>query len=109
MPRDILSAPTKLSDRDISRQLDVHKATICRWRIKGVPLPDGSRLRLPYTRAGKRAYVHPDDLREFLAAMTNADQQRHQQPGHTSADVWRSHPPRGRARRAEQEADEMGI
>ena len=109
MPRSIIDAPTKLTDRDISRQLDVHKATVCRWRVKGIPLADGSRLRLPYTRAGKRAYVHPEDLREFLAKLTEADHQRQQQPYHPPADAKQNHSPRSRARRAEEEADEMGI
>ncbi len=110
MPRSIIDTDDKLTDRDTSRRLGVHKATICRWRVKGVPLADGSRLRLPYTRVGKKAYVHPDDLRDFLDQLTMADERRHSdggtvQPARTARVSRRS----SRAEEAEREAQRLGI
>lgn len=112
MPRNILECDQKLSDADIARQLAVHKATICRWRIRGIPLPDGRRLRLPYTRTGRRAYVHPDDLRDFLGQLTASDEQAHRQRDRQQHRTTTSAPQRGRPTRAEQaerEADELGL
>lgn len=108
MPRNIIDSDRRLTDQDISRQLGVHKATACRWRLKGIPLPDGRRLRLPYTRAGKRAYVHPDDLRDFLDALTAADEHAHEHEPSSprTADVPRRS---SRAEQAEREADELGL
>jgi len=76
MPCDILSADERLTDQLIAHRLGTHKATVCRWRTRGVSLPDGRRLRLPYTRAGKRALIHPDDLSAFLKRLTDADAER---------------------------------
>ena len=108
MPRSIIDTDERLTDQDISRKLGPHKATVCRWRVKGIPLPDGSRLRLPYSRVGKRSYVHPDDLRDFLDKLTEADQQRHDSP---PREVRIARAPRrtSRAELAQREAEELGI
>lgn len=71
--RNILDSPRRLQDRDIARLLGVHKSTVCRWRVRGMPSTEG-RLCLPYTRCGKKAYVHPDDLADFLGRLTAAEQ-----------------------------------
>ncbi|MEX2673804.1 MAG: hypothetical protein WD294_17020 [Phycisphaeraceae bacterium] len=110
MQRSILDAENIFTDLTISRRLKIHKATVCRWRTRGVSLPDGTRRRLLYTRCGKRALVHPDDLRDFLTALTTADQEHL-----NGSDEGR--PPRSsirrrpvsRAEQAEREADELGL
>jgi hypothetical protein len=50
----------------------VHKATINRWINPGYPLRDGTRVRLPATRAGSRWLIDPNDLDAFFAALADA-------------------------------------
>jgi hypothetical protein len=48
----------------------VHPATVVRWITGGCPARDGTRVKLPATRAGSRWLVRPADLEAFFAALT---------------------------------------
>lgn len=102
-----LAREQRHTDGSLASALDVDKATICRWRIKGILLPDGSRLRLPYTRIGRRAFIHPEDARAFLDALTAADDDRHNRVPYTPTPRRPQRP--SRAQQAEREAAELGI
>jgi hypothetical protein len=47
-----------------------HVATITRWATVGVPLRDGTRLRLCAVRAPGRWLVTPDAVAEFIDRLT---------------------------------------
>lgn len=49
-----------------------HPSTLTRWILKGVLLPDGSRLHLKAVRAGCRWLVDPADWTDFLNRQTAA-------------------------------------
>lgn len=110
MASHILDIPAdqRHTDLSLARALDIDKATVCRWRLKGVLLPSGDRLRLRYYRVGKRAFIHPDDAKAFMDALTAADEQHREQ---RRPEVRTARAPRrsSRAEQAEREAQELGI
>ena len=85
-----------------------HRSTLWRWARKGIELPDGSRVHLRVRRLGRWTLVAPEDIDSFSAALTEADDHRHQQPQH---EVRTARAPRrsNRAERAQREAEELGI
>jgi hypothetical protein len=50
----------------------MHPATLTRWILAGVPLPDGSRLKLRAVRVGAKWMTRQDWIQEFIAAQTTA-------------------------------------
>jgi len=112
MASHILDIPKdqRHTDLSLARALGLDKATVCRWRLKGILLSSGDRLRLKYHRVGKRAYIHPDDAKQFIDELSNADEQARASSASRAHGHARS-PRRSstRAERAEREAESLGI
>jgi hypothetical protein len=62
--------PTLLTPVTIARTHDCHPSAVVRWIQKGTPLSTGSRLRLAAIRTPGGWRVRPEDLEQFLEALT---------------------------------------
>ena len=61
---------TLLTPVVIARTHDCHPSAVVRWIQKGTPLSTGSRLRLAAVRTPGGWRVKPEDLEQFLEALT---------------------------------------
>jgi hypothetical protein len=61
---------TLLTPVVIARTHDCHPSAVVRWIQKGTPLSTGSRLRLAAVRTPGGWRVKPEDLDQFLEALT---------------------------------------
>jgi hypothetical protein len=61
---------TLLSPVVIARTHDCHPSAVVRWIQKGTPLSTGTRLRLAAVRTPGGWRVRPEDLEDFLEALT---------------------------------------
>jgi hypothetical protein len=62
--------PALLTPVVIARTHDCHPSAVVRWIQKGTPLSTGSRLRLAAVRTPGGWRVRPEDLEDFLEALT---------------------------------------
>ncbi len=54
-------------------------STLWRWARKGIPV-EGERYYLLMKRIGGRVFIDPEDLREFIDTVTEADEARWRGP-----------------------------
>ena len=54
---------------ELARQHRTNPSTIFRWVVKGLPGGDGTRVRLPALRRGKRYLTTPRAVERFFAAL----------------------------------------
>jgi hypothetical protein len=65
----------------------VSPSTVWRWIMKGLPGPDGERIRLAVTYCGRRPYTTAEDVEEFFRQVTEAKQERARRARETAAHV----------------------
>lgn len=80
-----------------------HAATIWRWVLTGIRLPDGSRLHLEACRLGGRWLTSEAAISRFIAAQTPATSTAPTPPVHTPRQRQRS------ATKASERLDRIGI
>jgi len=66
-----------LDSKEVARRLSLNgraisRATIARWALNGVRLPDGTVVRLRSVRFGKKLAISENSLNEFITAMSGA-------------------------------------
>lgn len=99
----LLDEPDRLSMPEAARWVGstqggppIHPATVTRWCVKGVKLPDGRRVRLEHVRVGGKLVTTKGALVRFFAAQTA-----------TVSDVAHPHTPSDRRRAADRAAAEL--
>jgi hypothetical protein len=60
----------------------VHPASVHRWATRGIPGPDGTRIRLEAVKVGCRWATSVEALGRFLAATTAAATRGRAEPTH---------------------------
>ncbi len=66
---------------------ELNPSTIWRWCHRGFPGEDGCRIRLPVQYVGRLPCCTPEDVRDFLAKITQARLARSLRTQHLAADV----------------------
>lgn len=108
--RSVLGRDDLLTDVDATKVVPgrPNRSTICRWRLQGIPTPDGGRLYLRYVRAGRRAFIAPEWLDDFLHRLSELERQRPQ--GDCVAPIPdKPNRPSSRHEQADREAKALGI
>jgi hypothetical protein len=66
---DILSEET-LRIEDVAHLAQTHFSTVLRWILKGLPNPDGIRIRLEALKVGRHWLTSKQALDRFTSALT---------------------------------------
>lgn len=72
LPSEI-AAGSGLTLPRLARELGLDPSTVCRWVLRGVPAPDGTRLRLGAIRRGRVWYTSREAYARWLAAHPRSD------------------------------------
>jgi hypothetical protein len=77
---------------------NLNPIAIWRWAKKGIKLPSGDRIKLPYEKIGTRHFTTREALDEFLSESKQADREHFNTPRH------RARPTRREIERREKRA-----
>ena len=90
----------------LARQHGLHPSAISRFVLKGVTLPDGSRLRLEAARIGGRWLVRQSDWEQFVQDQTAARLGDDDRPADTPRSPGKR---RAASERADAELQRLGF
>lgn len=70
MTLDLTTSETPIPLEAIGRRFKVSHPTVWRWVLRGLPGPDGQRVRLEALRVGRRWMTSLEAAQRFFAATT---------------------------------------